>query len=73
LQQKNAAFLEKARKGMKSWNELMLKRRTANTTPMKPQVVAHELGRRLPSDAIVAGDSGTVTTWWARYIPSLRG
>jgi pyruvate dehydrogenase (quinone) len=73
LKQKNAAFLEKARKGMKSWNELMTKRGTVNSTPMKPQVVAHELGRRLPSDAIVAGDSGTVTTWWARHIPSLRG
>jgi pyruvate dehydrogenase (quinone) len=73
LKQKNAAFLEKARKGMKNWNELMLKRGTVNSTPMKPQVVAHELGRRLPSDAIVAGDSGTVTTWWARHIPSLRG
>jgi pyruvate dehydrogenase (quinone) len=73
LKQKNAAFLEKAQKGMKSWNELMLKRGTVATMPMKPQVVAYELGRRLPSDAIVAGDSGTVTTWWARYIPSLHG
>jgi pyruvate dehydrogenase (quinone) len=41
--------------------------------PMKPQVIAHELGRRLPDNAIVTSDSGTITTWWARHIPSKRG
>jgi pyruvate dehydrogenase (quinone)/pyruvate oxidase len=40
---------------------------------MKPQVVAWELGKRLQSNAIVASDSGTNTTWWARYIPSRSG
>jgi pyruvate dehydrogenase (quinone)/pyruvate oxidase len=40
---------------------------------MKPQVVAHELGQRLRSDAIVSCDSGTITTWWARYIPVKHG
>ena len=39
---------------------------------MKPQVVAHELGRRLRDDAIVSCDSGTVATWWARHIPARR-
>jgi pyruvate dehydrogenase (quinone)/pyruvate oxidase len=41
--------------------------------PMKPQVVAHELGKRLRDDAIVTCDSGTVATWWARHIPARRG
>jgi pyruvate dehydrogenase (quinone) len=36
--------------------------------PMKPQVVAWELGKRLASDAIVSCDSGTVTSWFARHI-----
>ena len=40
---------------------------------MKPQVVAWELGKRLPHDAIVSSDSGTITTWWARQIPVKRG
>ena len=73
LKQKNKAFLEKAQERMKDWNELMVKRGTATDVPMKPQVVAYELGKRLRSDAIVTSDSGTITTWWARYIPSLRG
>ena len=30
---------------------------------MKPQVVGWELGKRIPSNAIVASDSGTITTW----------
>jgi len=66
-------FLEEAQRGMREWNELMLKRATRDDKPMKPQVVAHELGQRLPSDAIVSCDSGTITTWWARHIPVKRG
>src|SRR5207244_7010707 len=46
---------------------------TRHDKPMKPQVVAHELGSRLRDDAIVASDSGTIATWWARHIPARRG
>jgi pyruvate dehydrogenase (quinone)/pyruvate oxidase len=67
------SFLEKAQSGMKEWSTLMEARGTARTTPMKPQVIAYEIGRRLPNDAIVSSDSGTITTWWARHIPSKRG
>lgn len=67
------SFLEKAQKGMKDWWEVMQKRATNPDKPMKPQVIAHELGKRLRNDAIVSSDSGTVTTWWARHIPAKRG
>jgi pyruvate dehydrogenase (quinone) len=70
---KNCSFLEKAQKGMKEWDELMMKRATNMEKPMKPQVIAHELGKRLRNDAIVSSDSGTITTWWARHIPARRG
>jgi len=66
-------FLEKAQKGMAEWNEVMEKHATYMEKPMKPQVVAHELGRRLRSDAIVSCDSGTIATWWARHIPVKPG
>jgi pyruvate dehydrogenase (quinone) len=66
-------FLERAQAGMKDWWALMEERGTRGDTPMKPQVVAWELGRRLGPDAIVACDSGTITTWWARQIPAKRG
>src|SRR4030095_6811802 len=66
-------FLETAQKRMKDWRELMHNRATRTELPMKPQVLASELGRRLSSDAIVACDSGTIATWWARHIPARRG
>ena len=67
------SFLEKAQKGMKEWQEVMAKRSGHMEMPMKPQVIAHELGQRLRNDAIVSSDSGTITTWWARHIPAKRG
>ena len=67
------SFLETAQAGMKEWNALMDERASRRDMPMKPQVVAAELGRRLRDDAIVACDSGTITAWWARHIPARRG
>ena len=62
------SFLETAQKGMKDWNKLMTERGTIQDKPMKPQVVAHELNKLLDDDAIVATDSGTITTWIARHL-----
>jgi pyruvate dehydrogenase (quinone)/pyruvate oxidase len=70
---RDRGFLEMAQKGMQSWNELMLERATRKDHPMKPQVVAWELGQRLRNDAIVSCDSGTIATWWARHVPARRG
>src|SRR5918995_1050418 len=66
-------FLEKAQKGMREWWELMEERGTRTDVPMKPEVVAWELGKRLTDDAIVISDSGTIATWWARHIRVKRG
>ncbi len=67
------SFLEKAQSDMKDWWKLMEERGTRQDKPMKPQVVAWELGKRLSDTAILSGDSGTNTTWWARQIPAKRG
>jgi pyruvate dehydrogenase (quinone)/pyruvate oxidase len=67
------AFLERAQHGMAEWWTLMEERGTRPDVPMKPQVVAWELGRRLRDDAIVCADSGTIATWWARQIRVKRG
>jgi pyruvate dehydrogenase (quinone)/pyruvate oxidase len=60
------SFLKQAQKGMEDWWNLMEERGTRTDKPMKPQVVAWNLGQLLADDAIVTGDSGTVTTWAAR-------
>ena len=70
---RDRSFLEKAQADMKAWNALMDERAGRTDVPMKPQLFAAELGRRLHDDAIVACDSGTITTWWARHIPARRG
>jgi pyruvate dehydrogenase (quinone) len=66
------SFLERAQEAMENWRGLMEERGTRRDFPMKPQVVAWELGQRLHSDAIVSCDSGTIATWWARQIPARR-
>ena len=66
------SFLEEAQKGMQEWNALMEERGTRRDVPMKPQVVAHELNKLLDDNAIIATDSGTITTWAARHL-MIRG
>jgi pyruvate dehydrogenase (quinone) len=66
-------FLEKAQKGMKSWNELLEKEGTSTAVPMKPQVVGWELSKRTKENAIIVSDSGSNTTVWARYMKAKKG
>jgi len=64
----NREFLTQAQDGMREWWQLMDERGTHPDTPMKPQVPAWSLNDVLAPDAIICGDSGTVTTWAARQI-----
>ena len=66
-------FLDRAQAGTRDWWQLMEELGTSRASPMKPQVVAWELGKRLHDDAMVMCDSGTVATWWARGIKAKRG
>ena len=65
-------FLERAQRGMNEWWKLMEEQGGRPDKPMKPQVVAWELGKHLGDDAIVCCDSGTVATWFARQIKARR-
>ncbi|HXR72489.1 thiamine pyrophosphate-dependent enzyme [Actinocrinis sp.] len=69
----NREFLAKAQDGMREWWKLVEERGTSPDKPMKPQVPAWALNAALADDAIVCGDSGTVTTWAARQIKLRRG
>src|SRR5947208_14571768 len=70
--QADRSWLEQAQQGKAEWEELMRERGTRQDMPMKPQVVAHLLGKRLRDDAVIVTDSGTMTTWAARHI-NIRG
>ncbi|HEU5267731.1 MAG TPA: thiamine pyrophosphate-binding protein, partial [Jatrophihabitans sp.] len=67
------AFLEQAQQGLSDWWELMDARGMSEDVPMKPEVPAHAVNAALAPDAIVCGDSGTVTTWAARQIKIRKG
>lgn len=73
VRNEDRGFLEKAQENMRDWRKLMEEQGTWDDMPMKPQVVAWELGKRLRDDAIVSCDSGTITSWYARHIPARRG
>jgi len=68
----SSKFLKQAQDDMKDWRETMNERGTRTDTPMKPQVVTHELNKLLDDDAIVITDSGTITCWTARHV-DMRG
>lgn len=67
-QKQNSSFLEDTQKKMKEWWGLMKNRGSRTDFPIKPQVVPWTLSDLLSDDAIICSDSGTVTTWAARYI-----
>jgi pyruvate dehydrogenase (quinone) len=73
LKKHDSGFLNRAQRSKAKWQKLMEERGTRHDKPMKPDVVGWELGKRIPSNALIASDSGTITTWWARYVPALRG
>ncbi len=67
------SFLRRAQAGMTDWRRQMDEQGQRGARPMKPQVIAAELGRRLRQDAIFTCDSGTIATWYARHMPYRRG
>jgi pyruvate dehydrogenase (quinone)/pyruvate oxidase len=67
------SFLDLARQRMEEWTQLLLTRATREEVPLKPQVVAAHLSDLLEEDAILATDSGTITSWAAQHIQIKRG
>jgi pyruvate dehydrogenase (quinone) len=67
------SFLQQAQHAMQEWWELMEERSTRQTDPMRPQTVPWFLSEVLRDDAIICGDSGTVTNWIARQLRLRRG
>jgi pyruvate dehydrogenase (quinone) len=57
------------------WWQLMERRAMNDADPVNPQRVFSELSSRLPDDAILTADSGSVANWYARDIrirPGMR-
>lgn len=67
-QKRSKKFLCELQKNMKEWNKVIEIRSSKGGDPIKPQAFAHVLSEMLDDDAIISVDSGTITTWAARYL-----
>ena len=54
------------------WWDLLERRALRPAEPLNPQLLFHELSPRLPDDALLAVDVGSVTYWYARHL-RIRG
>jgi pyruvate dehydrogenase (quinone) len=50
------------------WWQIAERRARRSADPLNPQLLFHELSPRLPADALLAVDVGSVTYWYARHI-----
>ncbi|MGY1707485.1 thiamine pyrophosphate-requiring protein [Geodermatophilus sp. SYSU D00697] len=58
---------------VRSWRELSQQRARTPAEPVNPELVVAELSPRLPADAQVAVDVGSVTYWYARHLRLPQG
>lgn len=56
-----------------SWWKLLEKRAMQDATPLNPQRVFWELSPRLPDNAVITADSGSVANWYARDLKFRAG
>ncbi len=67
------SWREKIEEEVSDWWNLMEHRAHLEADPINPQLVFHELSKRLPADAILASDSGSSANWYARDIRIRKG
>jgi pyruvate dehydrogenase (quinone) len=59
---------ETIEKNVSEWWKLIEQRAHEPAEPINPQLIFHELSRRLPDGAILCSDSGSAANWYARDI-----
>jgi pyruvate dehydrogenase (quinone) len=70
--QENRAWRETVERNTARWWEVMQRRAAVDADPINPEYVVHAVDGLLPSDAILAADSGSAANWYARHI-RMRG
>jgi pyruvate dehydrogenase (quinone) len=69
----DCSWQEKLEKEMASWWELIERRAHQPGEPVNPQLIFHELSKRLPDGAIISSDSGSAANWYARDVKLRKG
>jgi pyruvate dehydrogenase (quinone) len=67
------SWREQVEANVREWWELIEKRALEPADPINPQLVFHELSKRLPDDVILSSDSGSAANWFARDLKLRRG
>jgi pyruvate dehydrogenase (quinone) len=72
-QKKDSAWRREIEQGVQEWWQTLERRAMDSADPLNPQRVFWELSPRLPDNAIVTADSGSVANWYARDLKMRRG
>ncbi len=67
------SWREKIEGEVSEWWDLMEHRAQLTADPINPQLVFHELSKRLPDGAIISSDSGSSANWYARDVKLRKG
>lgn len=67
-----SAWRRRVEEAVADWWRIAERRAHRPADPLNPQLLFHELSPRLPDDALLAVDVGSVTYWYARHI-RMRG
>jgi len=67
------SWREKIEGEIKEWWKLVEERAQEGANPINPQRVFYELSPRLPEGCILAADSGSTASWYARDLKFKRG
>ncbi len=70
---RDRAWQEAIERDVTHWWQMMQVRAMADAKPVNPHRVFWELSHRLPGNAIVASDSGSVAVWYGRDVALRRG
>jgi pyruvate dehydrogenase (quinone) len=69
----DTAWRKQIEREVAAWWELVDKRAHVSAKPINPEQVFQELSARLPDNCIIAADSGSSATWFARNLKMRRG
>jgi pyruvate dehydrogenase (quinone) len=62
------SWREKIEKNVAEWWQVIEGRALEPAEPVNPQLIFHELSKRLPDGAILTSDSGSAANWYARDV-----
>ncbi|UNS95870.1 thiamine pyrophosphate-requiring protein [Streptomyces tubbatahanensis] len=70
---KDRSWREHVEAQVSEWWDILDDRAHDKADPLNPELVAHELSKRLPDDCILTTDAGSVANWWSRHLRLREG